>query len=47
VNVRPTSGVPVAENAVLAAVQAELRGMSLVPMPEVNVTISTAGVIGA
>lgn len=47
VNVRPTSGVPVTENAVLAAVQDELRGMSLEPVPEVRVNVSTAGVIGA
>lgn len=47
VNVRPTSGVPVAENAVLAAVQDELREMSPDPVPEVRVNISTAGVIGA
>jgi hypothetical protein len=47
VNVRPTSGVPVTENAVLAAVQDELRAMSLEPVPEVRVNISTAGVIGA
>lgn len=47
VNVRPTSGVPVAEAAVLAAVQDELSGMSLVPLPDVRVNISTIGVIGA
>lgn len=47
VNVRPTSGVPVAESAVLAAVQDELSGMSLVPVPDVRVNISTVGVIGA
>ncbi|HET7139669.1 MAG TPA: hypothetical protein VFI36_05850 [Arthrobacter sp.] len=47
VNVRPTSGVPVAENAVLGAVQDELSAMSLVPTPEIRVNISAAGVIGA
>ena len=47
VNVRPTSGVPVAEAPVLAAVQDELSGMSLVPLPDVRVNISTVGVIGA
>ncbi|MCO4275468.1 DUF6286 domain-containing protein [Pseudarthrobacter sp. HLT3-5] len=47
VNVRPTSGVPVADAAVLAAVQNELSGMSLVPLPDVRVNISTVGVIGA
>lgn len=47
VNVRPTSGVPVSEGAVLSAVQAELSEMSLDPMPEVQVNVATAGVIGA
>lgn len=47
VNVRPTSGVPVSENAVLAAVLDELREMALEPMPEVRVNVATSGVIGA
>lgn len=47
VNVRPTSGVPVTEQAVLAAVEDELREMALDPVPEVRVNISNAGVIGA
>jgi hypothetical protein len=47
VNVRPTSGVPVTEQAVLAAVEGELSEMSLDPKPEARVNISTAGVIGA
>ncbi|WP_436064164.1 DUF6286 domain-containing protein [Arthrobacter sp. LjRoot14] len=47
VNVRPTSGVPVSENAVLAAVLEELREMALEPMPEVRVNVATSGVIGA
>lgn len=47
VNVRPTSGVPVAESAVLSAVEQELSEMSLLPTPEVRVNVSTAGVIGA
>ncbi len=47
VNVRPTSGVPVTEQAVLAAVEEELRAMAPEPLPEVRVNISTAGVIGA
>jgi hypothetical protein len=47
VNVRPTSGVPVTEQAVLAAVEDELSEMALEPLPEVRVNISTAGVIGA
>ncbi|MDQ0680262.1 hypothetical protein QFZ30_003644 [Arthrobacter pascens] len=47
VSVRPTSGVPVEESSVLAAVQEELREMALVPLPEVRVNVSTSGVIGA
>ncbi|WP_254679082.1 DUF6286 domain-containing protein [Arthrobacter sp. 24S4-2] len=47
VNVRPTSGVPVSENAVLAAVLEELREMAPAPMPEVRVNVATSGVIGA
>ncbi|KIS28889.1 hypothetical protein TV39_01825 [Arthrobacter sp. SPG23] len=47
VNVRPTSGVPVSENAVLAAVLEELREMAPEPMPEVRVNVATSGVIGA
>ncbi|XAS69661.1 hypothetical protein V3C33_05780 [Micrococcaceae bacterium Sec5.7] len=47
VNVRPTSGVPVSENAVLAAVQDELSQMAPSPMPEVSVNLATSGVIGA
>jgi hypothetical protein len=47
VNVRPTSGVPVEEAAVLAAVEGELGEMALVPAPEVRVNLASAGVIGA
>ncbi|MFF1385151.1 hypothetical protein ACFVWT_16450 [Arthrobacter sp. NPDC058288] len=47
VNVRPTSGVPVSENAVLAAVLEELRDMAPERMPEVRVNVATSGVIGA
>jgi len=47
VNVRPTSGVPVDEAAILEAVQFELGEMALDPVPEVRVNLSTAGVIGA
>jgi hypothetical protein len=47
VNVRPTSGVPVSENAVLVAVLDELREMAPEPMPEVRVNVATSGVIGA
>lgn len=47
VNVRPTSGVPVASEAVMAAVQDELDLMGLSPRPAVRVNVSTSGVIGA
>ncbi|MFJ4028901.1 DUF6286 domain-containing protein [Paenarthrobacter sp. NPDC089989] len=47
VNVRPTSGSRVSEEAVLAAVRAELEEMSPVPMPDVRVNLGTSGVIGA
>lgn len=47
VNVRPTSGVPLQEAAVRAAVEDELGEMALVPAPEVRVNLSSAGVIGA
>lgn len=47
VNVRPTSGVPVDEAAILEAVEGELGEMSLVPVPEVRVNLATSGVIGA
>jgi hypothetical protein len=47
VNVRPTSGVPLQEAAVRAAVEAELGEMALVPTPEVRVNLASAGVIGA
>jgi len=47
VNVRPTSGVPVSENAILHAVEEELQAMGPVPMPQVTVNLSTSGVVGA
>ncbi|AFR27355.1 DUF6286 domain-containing protein [Arthrobacter sp. Rue61a] len=47
VNVRPTSGSRVSEEAVLTAVQAELEEMSPVPMPAVRVNLASWGVIGA
>jgi hypothetical protein len=47
VNVRPTSGVPVDESSVLAAVQEELGEMALIPSPDVRINVSTSGVIGA
>ncbi|MDQ0635622.1 hypothetical protein QFZ40_003531 [Arthrobacter pascens] len=47
VNVRPTSGVPVDETSVLAAVQEELGEMALIPAPDARINVSTSGVIGA
>lgn len=47
VNVRPTSGVPVSENAVREAVEDELRSMAPVPLPTVRVNVAETGVIGA
>ena len=47
VNVRPTSGVPVNQDAVLAAVRSEVDAMALDPAPEVRVNVATSGVIGA
>ncbi|MGX1162593.1 hypothetical protein FBY31_3347 [Arthrobacter sp. SLBN-100] len=47
VNVRPTSGVPVKGDAVLAAVESELAAMALDPPPEVHVNVAPSGVIGA
>lgn len=47
VNVRPTSGVPLSQGAVLAAVQDELREMGLSPAPEVRINVAPAGVVGA
>ena len=47
VNVRPTSGVPLSRDAVLAAVQGELRELGLSPTPEVRINVASAGVVGA
>jgi hypothetical protein len=47
VNVRPTSGVPVSENAILQAVEDELEAMGPSPMPQVTINLSTSGVVGA
>ncbi len=47
VNVRPTSGVPLHEERILAAVEDELRKMAPSPMPSVRVNVATSGVIGA
>jgi hypothetical protein len=47
VNVRPTSGIPLSPDAVLAAVRGELQEMGPSPMPEVRINVASAGVIGA
>jgi hypothetical protein len=47
VNVRPTSGVPVDEAAVMAAIQDELDQMALEPSPAARINVATSGVIGA
>lgn len=47
VNVRPTSGLSVDKDAVLAAVHSELAAMALDPAPEVHVNVAPSGVIGA
>lgn len=47
VNVRPTSGVPIHEEQIIAAVEAELQKMAPSPMPAVRVNVTTSGVIGA
>ncbi|WP_028279704.1 DUF6286 domain-containing protein [Arthrobacter sp. H5] len=46
VQVRPTSGIPVDRDAVLAAVEDDLRRTSIDSMPEVRVAIAPSGVIG-
>lgn len=47
VNVRPTSGVPVDQDRVLAAVRDELDQMLLEPAPAPSVNVTPSGVIGA
>jgi hypothetical protein len=47
VNVRPTSGIPLQAETVLAAVQEELGEMAPVPTLDVRINLATAGVIGA
>ncbi|WP_256214152.1 hypothetical protein [Arthrobacter sp. ov118] len=47
VNVRPTSGIPLRQDTVLEAVRRELQDMHPVPMPDVQLQVATAGVVGA
>ncbi|GAB3537128.1 hypothetical protein GCM10027403_20290 [Arthrobacter tecti] len=46
VQVRPTSGIPVEEQAVQAAVEDELRRTAVEPVPDVRVAVAPSGVIG-
>ncbi len=46
VQVRPTSGIPVNDGAVRAAVEDELRRTAVEPVPEVRVIVAESGVIG-
>ncbi|WP_427016184.1 hypothetical protein ACQCSX_15600 [Pseudarthrobacter sp. P1] len=46
VNVRPTSGIRLDEDLVLAAVESELDAMKLVPRPDVRVVLAPMGVVG-
>ncbi len=46
VQVRPTSGIPLDEQAVQAAVEDELRRTAVDPVPEVRVAVAPSGVIG-
>lgn len=46
VNVRPTSGIPVDEEAIAEAVEDELIRTPVKPLPDVKVKVSTEGVIG-
>lgn len=46
VNVRPTSGVPLDGDGIKSAIETELQAMQPVPMPQVRVNITAAGVIG-
>lgn len=46
VQVRPTSGIPVSEQSVQAAVEDELRRTDIDPVPEVRVAVAQSGVIG-
>jgi hypothetical protein len=47
INIRPTSGVPLREADVQAAVEAELHDMSPSPLPLVRINLASSGVIGA
>lgn len=46
VNIRPTSGTPLSEPTIQAAVEAELGHMVLAPTPAVTVKLAANGVVG-
>ena len=46
VSVRPTSGIPLSETYIQAAVESELADMDLNPSPTVTVKLANSGVIG-
>ena len=46
VSIRPTSGIPLSETHVQAAVESELADMDLNPSPTVTVKLADSGVIG-
>lgn len=46
VNIRPTSGIRLSEQAIQAAVEAQLAAMELDPRPAVTVKLAANGVVG-
>ncbi len=46
-NIRPTSGVPLDQEVILAAVRQELQDMRLSPTPDVSINVARTGVVGA
>ncbi|WP_315914468.1 DUF6286 domain-containing protein [Arthrobacter sp. lap29] len=44
--VRPTSGIPLMEDRIQAAVETRLNAMSLDPVPSVSVKLAESGVVG-
>ncbi|MFQ4147906.1 hypothetical protein AAGW05_04280 [Arthrobacter sp. LAPM80] len=46
VNIRPTSGIRLSENAIQAAIEAQIASMGMDPVPAVTVKLADSGVIG-
>ncbi len=46
VSIRPTSGIHLSENAIAAAVEAQVADMGLSPSPAVSVKLAVSGVVG-